>query len=166
MKPELSALLDGQLDSHEARGVLADLGHNESLRVAWSDYQLIGDVLRREGSLTRDVTARVLDRLADEPVVLAPQARRQPTWQRSIMALAASLAGVAVVGWLAFVPQEHDPLPPPLARAEQRPAKVELASAATGEMREYLAAHQTYAGGLPFQGSTQQIRTVSMAVAP
>jgi hypothetical protein len=39
------------------------------------------------------------------------------------------------------------------------------ADATDGDMREYLAAHQAYAGGLQFQGGTQQIRTVSMAVA-
>ncbi len=174
MKPELSALLDGELDPHEARAILATLREEESLRVAWSDYHLVGDALRDEVALVSDVTARVMARLNEEPVVLAPRAMAQAGWHRPLMALAASLAGVAVVGWLAFAPQERDALPPtPIAAvaSAEVPALAAKATAnggasgSAGEMREYLAAHQAYAGGLQFLGSTQQIRTVSLAVA-
>jgi sigma-E factor negative regulatory protein RseA len=173
MKPELSALLDGELESHEARGILASLRDDESLRVAWSDYHLVGDALRDEGALACDVTARVMARLQSEPVVLAPRSIAQAGWWRPLMALAASLAGVAVVGWLAFAPQERDALPPavvatvasaqPAASAPVMPVNA-TADSSGSQMQEYLAAHQAYAGGLQFQGSTQQIRTVSLAV--
>lgn len=163
MTPELSALLDGELESHEARGIIAALKEEESLRLAWRDYQLVGDALRGEVRLATDVTAGVMDRLAAEPVVLAPRPWTGGGWQRSLMALAASLAGVAVVSWLAFAPQE--PGPTAVARSEQAAPPAKLAANGSGEMREYLAAHQAYAGGLQFQGGTQHIRTVSMAVA-
>jgi len=173
MKPELSALLDGELESRQARAVVAEIWADDSLRVAWRDYQLIGDALRGKGDLSGDITARVMDRLRAEPVVLAPRAIPQDDWRRSLLALAASLAGVAVVGWLALAPQERDALPPG-ARAEspivQAKAGVAPATKAAvdgpggGEMREYLAAHQAYASGLQFQGGAQHIRTVSVAV--
>ena len=175
MKPELSALLDGELESREARAIIAEIEEDESLRVGWRDYQLIGDALRGKGGLSVDITDRVMERLQLEPVVLAPRAMAPNDGRRSLMALAAALTGVAVVGWLALAPQERDALPPaPVARAEQPalPAKVAAdvannaaAGAAAGEMREYLAAHQAYAAGLHFQGGAQHIRTVSMALA-
>jgi sigma-E factor negative regulatory protein RseA len=169
MKPELSALLDGELESREARAIIAEIEEDESLRVGWRDYQLIGDALRGKGGLSVDITDRVMARLQAEPVVLAPRALAPNDGRRSLMALAAALA--AVVGWLALAPQERDALPPaPVARAEQPAPPAKMAAdvannAAAGEMREYLAAHQAYAAGLQFQGGAQHIRTVSMALA-
>jgi len=175
MKPELSALLDGELDSHDAGRVIDEIEDEESLRVAWRDYQLIGDALRGKGGLANDITALVMERLEAEPVVLAPRARPQNDWRRSLMALAASLAGVAVVGWLALSPQEREALPPTAVVAHAGPPAAAVLAvngsvnagkdATDGDLREYLAAHQAYAGSLQFQGGTQQIRTVSVAVA-
>lgn len=170
MKSELSALHDGELDPIDAAAVLARLRQDEALRRTWNDYQLIGDALRSEPPLAADLTARVMARLDDEPVVLSPQSRRRAKrWQRSVMALAAALSGVAVVGWMALQPQEPDALPvaATVARLDSAPVKAVSLSASeanAAELREYLAAHQAQTGALPFQGNTQQIRTVSLAV--
>jgi sigma-E factor negative regulatory protein RseA len=98
--------------------------------------------------------------LADEPVILAPARRRQASWRGSALALAASAAGVAVVGWLALAPQLAPRELPVLARADL-PAPTIVTVAAQQGMQEYLMAHQTNAPGLHMQGGTQHIRTVS-----
>ena len=159
MRTEISALVDGETESHEIRAVLAALRADPEMREAWNQYHLIGDVLRGEPKLECDITSGVMQRLIEEPVVLAPQLRRQGGWQRPLAALAASVAGVAVVGWLALAPAQ---------RSEQAVlAKTEAAGkrmdpVAANDMQEYLLAHQANAPGLRLQGGRQSIRTVSV----
>jgi len=159
MRIELSALVDGETESQVTRAVLSAVKSDGALRDAWNEYHLIGDVLRGEPELGGDITSAVMERLIEEPVVLAPSPRRQSNLLRPLAALAASVAGVAVVGWLALSPQ----VSPPQAII----AKVETSAhrpdpMAASDMQEYLLAHQANAPGLRLQGGRQQIRTVSV----
>lgn len=159
MRIELSALIDGETEVHEARAMLAAMRSDPELRAAWSEYHLIGDVLRNEGRLSADVVSGVLQSLAEEPVVLAPVSRQPTAWQRPLAALAASLAGVAVVAWLAL-PSQTAPADGRLAAAKMPTA---VASTTAGhDLQEYLLAHQANAPGLRLQGDRQNIRTVSV----
>jgi sigma-E factor negative regulatory protein RseA len=164
MTKELSALLDGEIEQHETPALWSTLKADNRLRAKWGDYQLIGDTLRGEGNLASDITSRVMSSLAEEPVVLAPrQVKRQMAWQRSVLAMAASLAGIAVVGWLALSQQPTTREPVSVARLEQ-PAPTIAASSMTASspgMQEYLLAHQANAPGLHLPGGAQHIRTVS-----
>lgn len=164
MTKELSALLDGEIEQHEIPVLWAALKIDPELCPSWGDYQLIGDALRGEASLSSDITSRVMRRLAEEPTVLAPRPTiRRNTWQRSVLAMAASVAGIAVVGWLALSQQPPARDPTALARLEP-PARVAVTqSVATSSpgMQEYLLAHQANAPGLHLQGGAQHIRTVS-----
>jgi sigma-E factor negative regulatory protein RseA len=159
MKIELSALIDGETENHELPVVLKALKSTPAMRDAWSEYHLIGDVLRGEPELDHDITSSVMQRLADEPVVLAPSLGRQAGWQRPLAALAASIAGVAVVGWLAMAPSAA-PEQPMVASAEPVSQRVEPLAAS--DIQEYLLAHQANAPGLRLQGGSQNIRTVSV----
>ncbi|MBS3934666.1 MAG: sigma-E factor negative regulatory protein, partial [Sulfuritalea sp.] len=67
---EISALFDGELGEREAPGALRAARHDPS---AWRAYSLIGASLRGEPVGTGDLTDRVMARLAEEPVVLAPR---------------------------------------------------------------------------------------------
>ena len=74
----LSALIDGELDAGLATAACAAWRESGSTRSTWHAYHLIGDVLRSEDLAStpqRDAAflARLKVRLADEPVVLAPQ---------------------------------------------------------------------------------------------
>jgi sigma-E factor negative regulatory protein RseA len=78
--------------------------------------------------------------------------------QRFAFAAAASLAAVALVGWLAFAPQPEAPAP----LAQLRPAippmvNVPLPSAAN----DYLLAHQGFSPRVSLQGMAPYVRTVS-----
>lgn len=168
MRKEVSALLDGELESHEIQAAFAALRGNPALRQAWHDYRLIGDAMRAEPALSSDLTDRVMANLRDVPTVLAPKPSSRISWQQPALALAASAAGVAVVAWLALGPQfSADSGHQFVAAGAQSPRAeppVQLV-AARESMQEYLAAHQAYASGLHLQGGAQHIRTVS-AIGP
>lgn len=161
MKTRLSELIDGELEAHEARTVFDAVKRDAELRGRWQEYQLIGDMLRGEKSLGSDITARVMAGLDREPVVFAPPPRRRQPWQRTVLALAATFAGVAAVGWVAFGPQ-GDAMPVERTAQASAPAP-QAAHEDAGNMREYLVAHQTQSGSLQFRGGAENIRTVATA---
>src|SRR5688572_14499694 len=109
---DLSALMDGELDAAES--ACARWRDDPELRSRWHAYHLIGDVLRSEElASSRGRDAKFLSdlrlRLADEPVVLAPEAAARP--RRSWMAPAAVAAGFAAVAGVLVVAQMSGSLP-------------------------------------------------------
>jgi sigma-E factor negative regulatory protein RseA len=172
MKTHLSALMDGELEEHEVKSLLAAIAHDEHLQADWYSYHLIGDALRQEGNLHLDVSARVMTALQNEPTVLAPamrlteRAKAKSPWQGP-MAMAASLAGVSVVAWLAGAQLPGAPATEKIATAIVNHSIVDHASvkpvalAAGGNMQEYLVAHQTHSLSGQMQSGTLYIRTVS-----
>lgn len=103
---ELSALADGELDTAAVASACAHWRGDASTRASWHTYHLIGDVMRSEelaSSAMRDAgfLRGVAERLATEPVVLAPQppkaaaARTSSRW--SWMGPAAVAAGFMAV---------------------------------------------------------------------
>jgi len=156
MKTELSSMMDNELEAHGQQAILAALHHERNLRASWDTYILIGDTLRDSPELATDLTASVINALRNEPTILAVPVRRTPAVLRSVAALAASLAGVAVVGWLALSPPASQTTIAPLAKAP-KPA----IAPASERMQEYLMAHQTYSPSSRIQGGASYIRTVS-----
>lgn len=165
MKTRISALMDGELESHEIAETLRELSRKDELRREWCDCQLIGAALRGERGLDIDVAARVMSALELEPTVMAPAPRRAPQWRRPALALAASAAGVAVVAWLALAPVNDTAPPRQLALAVAKPALVAAPvatnSQSTPRLQEYLVAHQAYAPGGAMAGGARNIRTVA-----
>lgn len=132
----LSALADGELDAHQVALACAHWHPGNSAHATWLAYHLIGDVLRSEdlASSPRSGHAafeRFCERLAREPVVLAPapalhgvaasRSRRKP-W--SWVALSAVAAGFAAVGGVLLV------LGGPSADSQDRAAQVAQSGAA------------------------------------
>lgn len=80
MSEILSALSDGQATPEEAARASAAWRDDPQARASWHRYQLIGDALRSPELLQASDGAAFLQgfraRLAQEPVVLAPQAAR------------------------------------------------------------------------------------------
>jgi sigma-E factor negative regulatory protein RseA len=79
----LSALTDGEVDAAQAAGACNAWRSDARAQSAWHAYQLIGDVLRSEdlcSSATHDTAflTALRARLADEPVVLAPEPALEP----------------------------------------------------------------------------------------
>lgn len=171
METRFSALLDGELGDQDCASTLNTLRQDAAARDEFGMYCLIGDTLRGEGRLGTEMTASVMARLAAEPTVLAPHRSRKPQrglW-RPAMALAASAAGVALVAWLALVPQPND-VSPLLAKApvakevvsvQQGSPQASMTLASSREMQEYLIAHQAHTANYHLSAGPQQIRTIS-----
>ncbi len=159
----ISALMDGELDDHEVAGELKRLKDDSELLSAWETYHAIGDTLRGHGVVSARFAAAVTARLRAEPTVLAP--RRLPRggrFARVALPVAASICGVAVVGWLALY---NDTFqfggPTSLARAPQQ--QTIQVPTATG-VNEYLLAHQQFSPRTDIQGVASYVRTVSAPV--
>ena len=167
MKDRLSALMDGELDDNSAAEVLQTLASDREAVDTWRTYQLISDALRQNRLLSDGFTARVSARLAAEPTVLAPRAAApilQPDSRRWVaLSAAASLAAVALVGWLAFAPQPQLGRPgpsvaqAPVSEQPTQPNIVPLPSQAN----DYLLAHQGFSPRNSLQGMAPYVRTVS-----
>lgn len=162
MKDRISALMDGELDDSSAGELIGNLTHGSENAEAWRAYHLIRDALRGSAPLSEGFSARVAWKLADEPTVLAPRRTRpgrsdSPRWF-TLSAVAASFAAVALVGWLAFTPQQ--PAPAPVlakAPAAEKPVIVPMPSSAN----DYLLAHQGFSPRVSFQGMAPYVLTVS-----
>jgi len=128
---DLSALLDGQAQAGDAQAVQrACAGWRDSAqaRQDWHAWHLIGDVMRSEELAqppARDAAflARLRERLADEPVLLAPAAAAaargwRQTWRQTWLVPAAVAAGfVAVASVLVAARSGPPPAAPVLATA-------------------------------------------------
>ncbi len=161
----ISELMDGELEAREAQQQFARIKQDQELAHCWNTFHLIGDALRGERPLSREISGPVAMQLANEPTVLAPRSRsyapkRAATYAVSI---AASLSAVALVAWIAF----YNPLvPTEIAKAPSAPAVAaaseQLASVPSeGHMNEYLMAHQEFSPSTAIQGLAPYIRSVS-----
>ncbi|HEU4353359.1 MAG TPA: sigma-E factor negative regulatory protein [Burkholderiales bacterium] len=172
MTEKLSALMDGELDDKSAAEVIQALGSDREAVRAWRTYQLISDAMRENRVLTAHFDARLAGRLAAEPTVLAPAALQEPSRAQSrtwfALSAAASLAGIALVGWMALAPQPQSipaPTPAPVAQLqpETKPNIVPLPTTAN----DYLLAHQGFSPRISLQGMAPYARTVAeQAVEP
>lgn len=175
MKDKLSALLDGDLDEHSVHPVLDSMRRDRSLRADWETYCMIGDVLRGDREPPPNLVASVMEGIEREPTVLAPPSAvagtgRSGLW-RSLMPLAASVMGVAAVGWVAHtlysqpeavVKLAATPVRAQVAEAAAQPARSPVpAGVQEDPHREYVFAHQAMTGGGPIPGPVQYVRTVS-----
>ena len=165
MKTRISALMDGELDRREAASPLDALKDDEAARDTWRAYHLIGDTMRDTRMLSAGFAARVTAKLAEEPTVMAPsrlvQRAERPRWQ--LLSAAASLAAVALVGWVAFGIQEDAPkiaqatLQQPTAQVQPPAVQVPPPDSAN----DYLYAHQGYSPRNSLQGVAPYVRMVS-----
>jgi sigma-E factor negative regulatory protein RseA len=158
---KISQLMDGELSEHESRLEIRRLEHDEGLVQTWATYHLIRDVLRDEADAGAGLAARVCERLQREPTILAPRIRFAAGAITRPLRIAAAVAGVGVVAWLAFssqLPQDNTRTaeagkpPREIADPAPRPAK--------GEMNKYLLAHQEFSPTTAMQGVGSYVRTV------
>jgi sigma-E factor negative regulatory protein RseA len=158
MKDRISAFMDGELDDRAAGQMMDMLAADREARETWRVYHLLSDALRDTPLLSEGFAARVAAKLAAEPTVLAPG--RLPSQPRRWYALAASVAAVALVGWLGFAPQQTAIAPVAKAPAPQLEAKPVVVPLPSGT-NDYLLAHQGFSPRVSLQGVAPYVRTVS-----
>ena len=163
----VSAFMDGEIDESEVTGQVRRMKEDPQLRAAWGTYHLIGDTLRGEKiGLSQDFTGKLGARLAEEPTILAPRSRTplQASARRFALPVAASLGGVALVAWLAVFNNPFAPQKENLALNPPAPSGVQTrlaANPASGEVNDYLLAHQQFSPSTTMQGVASYVRTVS-----
>jgi len=179
MKERLSALMDDQGDHAECEHCLGEVRVDAELRETWQVYHLIGDVLR--GTDGGTLPATFAQRLADEPTILAPRSARgsRGTLRRYVLPIAASVAAVAFVAWIALPQLQNGTELQADAGATERVAALPVAAtpvvatpvAATPavatpvplarDVGDYLLAHQRYSPSSAMSGVAPYVRTVS-----
>src|SRR5476649_1683630 len=103
MKQKISVLMDGELFEDEAESLLNHIKQGSEVHQDWEVYHLIGDVLRQPEHIHCGLSAKVRERLQDEPTVLAPRGRAVKQKMRTIaLSAAASLSAVGVVVWMSL----------------------------------------------------------------
>jgi sigma-E factor negative regulatory protein RseA len=164
----LSALADGEAQA--ADPACAGWRDDVEARRTWHAYQLIGDVMRSDDlaqPALRDAAflARLRERLAAEPVLLAPTpaaapARRRQHWLLPVAAAAGFVvvAGVLVV---ARVSQPGAEAPTGLAKATNTAPMVVVRDE---RLDEFLRAHQAARGGVAVAAPGGALRRVEMTV--
>jgi negative regulator of sigma E activity len=146
MTQEISSLMDGELQAHEAeraiRGCCAD---SEAAR-KWQEYHLISDVLRGGHPHPSGTAGRVSKALEAEPAIVArPRRVLETTFGRVALAAAASVATIGVVGWIG----SQGVQPVPGAVVAKNPAAIQpvvnqapVSTEPAPDVQDYLAAHR------------------------
>ena len=175
-RESLSSFMDGEIAPEHVDALVKACCQGDDLREDWTVYHCIGDVLRSGdmGGHSSRLAEAVSARLAEEPFIVAkPQRPATYASMRRVASMAAAVAGVAVV---AYVAQSR------WSGGDERHAQTTIASGQQGVVSpngggsgfspgpvaapvvssEFLAAHRQYSGGIAMQGMVGQVRNVAL----
>ena len=146
MTQEISSLMDGECDAHEAERVIRSCCADPEAAAKWEAYHMIGDVLRGGRPHPTGTAERVRQALAAEPAIVArPKRVYETAFGRVALAAAASVATIGVVGWIGSQGGQVGGSGPVVAKnpsAMQPVANKAPAAAPTVDVQDYYAAHR------------------------
>lgn len=174
MQEKMSALLDGELDSEQLESILEAIDRDNELQEQWNLYHLIGDVMREAAPAHVSITKQVAARLENEPVLVATELQIVPGHKvreaanKAWYSIAASLAGIAFVGWVAwqsFAPATTSPGQISASLAQQMQAGPKAKPVAyESRVNDYWVAHRELSGHMT-NSQDQQVEFVSVPAA-
>jgi sigma-E factor negative regulatory protein RseA len=179
---QLSALMDSELSEREARLIIHGTGQDKALSDIWMRYHLIGEALRQDlpKTINRNFAEKMSRVLENEPHILVSK-RRLPSngWRRplSALAMAASIAGIAVLGWKTNLqlPSAQTPSPAALSPASQaaiQPLPVatvrwsDRQTKTSPRLDRYLMNHQQFKSSTEMDGVSPYVRIVGYETSP
>lgn len=157
MGEDISRFMDGELDGAEADDVYRQLKRSEAT-VTWVCYHVIGDALRGSGRHLPGFAERFSQRMAAEPTILAPKPRATRELP-FVWAAAATVAAIAVVGWVAVT--TFDTQPTALAKAREAGAVRTAVVKPQTVAPDYVIAHQEFSPTTQIQGVGPSLRQAS-----
>jgi sigma-E factor negative regulatory protein RseA len=171
MKEKLSALVDNELDELEERRVFTALENDVALRRTWERYHLVRAALHQDVDVVvaQDAAEKISRRIQAEPSTAVSFRRHRVTRFLGTLAIAASVATIAITG----VQWVHQPAPTPLpALAVNTPAPQNFIRSGTTrwDMKEpeaesalnaYLVEHDEFASTSGLGGMMPYVRVVS-----
>jgi len=156
MTEQLSALADNEIALEDAEHIMASMQPNSHAAELWSQYHLIGDVMRGANTLSPSFKQNLMAKIDLEPTVLSPNAAvlnqhnaNEQVAEASVKlpaswSIAASFAAVMVVGWMVLQTQTSTDFAPTSVAAS---AALPVVQASTEQTipDEYLMAHHALA---------------------
>ena len=171
MKEKLSALVDNELDELEERRVFAALENDVALRRTWERYHLARAALHQDLDVIvpLNMAERVAQRIDAEPPTAVSFRRHRVARYLGTLAIAASVAAIAITGvqWI------HQPAPAPLpSLAANKPAPQNIIRSGTtrwdmkepeaeSALKAYLVEHNEFASTSGLGGMMPYVRVVS-----
>lgn len=156
LKQQISRFVDNELDLQQALSLIPEVSKNAELKKKLNRYQLVSQALKSEEGviLKSDFAEKISEQIKQEPVYFIPQKKARITWQKTSLAVAASLALVAVMvpkvlkqnapktQEVLMVAQQHPQQPVEMISAEQRQQLLRLRQQrANQRLNDYLLAH-------------------------
>ena len=100
MTQDISSLMDGELEPHEAGRAVQACCASEEQKQTWHFYHVIGDSIRGQAPRSLELPKGIFEALQGQPTVLSPRRFADRPITRIAFAAAASVATIGVVGWL------------------------------------------------------------------
>lgn len=153
MPEKISLLIDDQLDVKVALKLTESIEKSPADAAKYSRYLLIGEILRSRNAVIQDpgFLARVREAIDDEPAILVPDWRKRLREQAVTLALAATLAGLAVIVGSSVI-QQREQSSATIAAVDGR---------ATDSLHDYLLTHNETAYLAANGGLMPYLRVVS-----
>lgn len=137
MKENISRFIDNDLNLDQIRDMQAEMDKDPLLKQQLARYQMLSQAIQSSEvvEVKADFSSRISQQLEQEPVFFRRRNTPQFNWQTAAMAVAASLAVVAIISPALFnqpsspvptpaspfIAQQQQPAPQPLVETAQLP---------------------------------------------
>jgi sigma-E factor negative regulatory protein RseA len=123
LKEKISCFVDGEIDDRQLLSMIHHLDETEETENTIRRYQLVSQVLKIDNpvKLDQNFATRISQQIKQEPIHFIPSKKPVITWRKTSLAVAASLALVAV-----FAPKvikQNIAPPAPMQMAQQVPVQ-------------------------------------------